>query len=96
MPDHAHTPHAPFQRKEDRRLVTGHGLYTSDRAFAGELHAVFLRSDRAHAQIMSLKTDAAKAMPGVHGIFTAAESKAAGMVKVMCMLALKGTDGEAV
>ena len=27
MPDHAHTPHAPFQRKEDRRLVTGHGLY---------------------------------------------------------------------
>jgi aerobic carbon-monoxide dehydrogenase large subunit len=94
MPDHAHTPHAPFQRKEDRRLVTGHGLYTSDRTFAGELHAVFLRSDRAHAEIVSLNTEAAKSMPGVHGVFTAADSTAAGMVKVMCMLALKGTDGE--
>jgi aerobic carbon-monoxide dehydrogenase large subunit len=94
MPDHAHTPHAPFQRKEDRRLVTGHGLYTSDRRFEGELHAVFLRSDRAHARIVSLDIDAARTMPGVHGVYTAADSKRAGMTQVLHMLTLKGSDGE--
>ncbi|MBC7779076.1 MAG: xanthine dehydrogenase family protein molybdopterin-binding subunit [Proteobacteria bacterium] len=94
MPDHAHAPHAPFHRKEDRRLVTGHGLFTADRKFDGELHAVFLRSDRAHANIVSLDLEAARSMPGVHGVFTAEDGKRAGMTQVLHMLTLKGSDGQ--
>ncbi len=86
--------HAPFKRKEDRRLVTGHGLYTADRKFAGQVHAVFLRSDRAHADIVALNVEAARSMPGVHGVFTAADSRRAGMNQVLHMLTLKGSDGE--
>ncbi len=93
MPDHAHVVHAPFQRKEDRRLVTGQGLYTADRRFPGELHAVFLRSDRAHARIVSIDLAAARAMPGVHAAYSASDSLAAGMNQVMHMLTLKGSDG---
>ncbi len=43
-------------RREDLRLVTGQGKYTSDWNLPGQLHGFFLRSDRAHAEIVSLDT----------------------------------------
>ena len=42
---------APVRRKEDRRFLTGRGRYVADRAPAGELHAVFLRSPYARAGV---------------------------------------------
>ena len=61
----------PFKgRREDDRLLTGQGRYTADWNFSGQLYGVFLRSDRAHARIVSIETAAAKASPGVVEIFT--------------------------
>ena len=51
-------------RREDRRLLTGTGCFTADWSLAGEVHAAFLRSDRAHARIRSIDTSAARALTG--------------------------------
>jgi aerobic carbon-monoxide dehydrogenase large subunit len=57
-------------RREDDRLLTGQGRYTDDWSLPGQLYAHFLRSDRAHAEILSVDTHAASAMPGVVAVFT--------------------------
>ena len=57
-------------RKEDQRLLTGHGLYVDDVKVHGLLHAAFLRSDLARAAITHLDTSAAKTMPGVVAVYT--------------------------
>ena len=46
-------------RREDLRLITGRGHYTSDWNLPGQLHAAFLRSDHAHAEIVSINAAAA-------------------------------------
>jgi carbon-monoxide dehydrogenase large subunit len=61
------------QRKEDRRLLTGHGQYVDDVAPAGLLHGAFLRSELAKAAIAGIDTSAAAALPGVVAVFTWAE-----------------------
>ncbi len=58
------------QRKEDKRLLTGHGSYVDDIAVHGLLHGAFFRSDVARAAISSLDTSAAEALPGVIAVFT--------------------------
>jgi aerobic carbon-monoxide dehydrogenase large subunit len=50
-------------RREDDRLLTGKGRYTADWNLPGQLYGHFLRSDRAHARIVSLKFESS---PGVH------------------------------
>src|SRR5581483_373815 len=60
-------------RKEDRRLVTGHGQYVDDVAVPGLLHAAFLRSEVAKGAISALDTTAAAALPGVEAVFTWAD-----------------------
>jgi carbon-monoxide dehydrogenase large subunit len=57
-------------RREDDRLLTGRGRYTADWNLPGQLYGCFVRSDRAHAEIVSLNTEAALGLPGVKGIFT--------------------------
>ena len=57
-------------RREDDRLLTGRGRYTADWNFPEQLYGFFLRSDRAHAEILSLKTGSAAEMPGVKAILT--------------------------
>ena len=62
---------ARIKRVEDRRLLTGQGAFTADRAVAGALHVAFRRSDHPHALISSISTAAAAAMPGVFAVYTA-------------------------
>ena len=62
-------------RREDHRLVTGQGKYTADWNLPGQLHGAFLRSDRAHAEILSVNTREAAAMPGVVAVLTGADLK---------------------
>jgi carbon-monoxide dehydrogenase large subunit len=52
-------------RLEDRALLTGRGCFVDDIAIADPLHAAFLRSPHPHALIRTIRTDAAKASPGV-------------------------------
>src|SRR5256885_17129138 len=61
-------------RREDLRLITGQGKYTSDWSLPGQLHGSFLRSDRAHAQIVSLDAAPALASPGVVAGVTGADT----------------------
>jgi carbon-monoxide dehydrogenase large subunit len=49
-------------RREDDRLLTGQGKYTSDWNLPGQLYAHFVRSDRAHAEIVSIKIPETKAI----------------------------------
>src|SRR5215510_7500299 len=65
-------------RREDQRLITGQGRYTSDWNLAGQLHAFFLRSDRAHAEIATLNVQPALDSPGVIAVFTGADTAQAG------------------
>jgi carbon-monoxide dehydrogenase large subunit len=59
------------KRREDPRLITGHGIYVDDIQPAHALHLGVRRSEYAHARIRSINTDAAKAIPGVVGVYTA-------------------------
>jgi len=61
-------------RREDDRLLTGRGRYTADWNLPEQLYGCFLRSDRAHAEIVSVNTAAALALPGVKGIFTSEDT----------------------
>jgi carbon-monoxide dehydrogenase large subunit len=65
-------------RLEDHRLLTGQGRYASDWSFPGEAYAAFLRSDRAHAEIVSIGAGAALALPGVLAVLTGDDVAAAG------------------
>jgi carbon-monoxide dehydrogenase large subunit len=60
-------------RREDERLLTGRGRYAADFHAERELHAYFLRSDRAHARILALDAAAALAYPGVVAVLTGAD-----------------------
>ena len=66
---------ARLPRKEDRRLVTGAGKYLADMVLPGMLHAVFVRSEYAHAHITGIDTSAALALPGVVAVYTGAAIK---------------------
>jgi aerobic carbon-monoxide dehydrogenase large subunit len=63
----------PVRRREDPRLVSGHGRYVDDVPTEGGLVAVFVRSPFAHARIEGIDTSAAAAVPGVAGVFTDAD-----------------------
>ncbi len=67
-------PSSPFgaslPRREDAAVLNGRGQYVSDLAPDGCLHAVFVRSPMASARIVSIDTEAARAMPGVRLIVT--------------------------
>ncbi|MBI4603167.1 MAG: xanthine dehydrogenase family protein [Planctomycetes bacterium] len=60
----------PLRRLEDPRLLTGAARYVDDLRFADLLHVDFLRSPHAHALIKSIDAAAARALPGVAGVFT--------------------------
>jgi carbon-monoxide dehydrogenase large subunit len=58
-------------RTEDPRLLTGQALFVDDVEIPGMLHAAFLRSDYAHARVLSIDVSAARERPGVVAVFTA-------------------------
>ena len=69
----------PVRRKEDLRLLTGRGRYSDDLVVPGQTVAHILRSPHAHAVITRIDTTAAKAAPGVLGVFTSADLAADGV-----------------
>jgi 2-furoyl-CoA dehydrogenase large subunit len=61
----------PMERLEDPAILTGRGRYGDDIGIRpGTLHAAILRSPHAHAELVSIDTDAASKLPGVHAILT--------------------------
>ncbi|MBV8921796.1 xanthine dehydrogenase family protein molybdopterin-binding subunit [Bradyrhizobium sp.] len=83
----------PVRRKEDDTLVRGKGRYTDDFNLPGQAYAWIVRSSHAHGIIRGIDTAAAKAMPGVLGVFTGADLAAANYAPFVCGLPLKNRDG---
>ena len=81
------------RRVEDPRLLKGNGSYTDDIVLAGTAHGVVLRSPHAAARIVALDASAAKAMPGVLGVYTGADLVADGIGGLPCAALLKNRDG---
>jgi aerobic carbon-monoxide dehydrogenase large subunit len=61
---------ASIRRVEDAALMTGAGCYTDDIELPGMLHMALLRSPYPHAKLISIDTNAAKAMAGVITVVT--------------------------
>jgi carbon-monoxide dehydrogenase large subunit len=64
---------SPILRVEDFRFLQGRGEYVDDLKRDGVLHAAILRSSVAHGRIRSIDAAAARALPGVNRVITAAE-----------------------
>jgi aerobic carbon-monoxide dehydrogenase large subunit len=83
----------PVRRKEDDTLVRGKGKYTDDFNLPGQAYAWIVRSSHAHGIIRGIDTAAAKAMPGVLGVWAGTDLAAAGYDPFTCGLPLKNRDG---
>src|SRR5882672_6142570 len=82
------------RRSEDPKLVRGEGRYTDDISRPGQAYAVIVRSQNAHGIIRGIDTSAAKAMPGVLAVYTAADLSGYGPLK--CSMPLKNRDGSPI
>ena len=82
------------KRREDQRFLTGQGRYLDDLAFDGVTYAVVLRSPHAHAEIRAIDSAAAKAMPGVLALLTAADAQADGLKPLLPYVDANTVTGE--
>ena len=67
------------KRKEDPRFIQGKGQYVDDVKMPGMLCGAMVRSPYAHARIVSINTEKALALPGVHAVITAEDLKPLGL-----------------
>ena len=81
------------ERKEDFRLITGTGQYTDDITLDGQLYGYMLRSPVAHARLLSVDVEEARAAPGVVDIILGSELEADNANQLPCMIPLKNRDG---
>ena len=87
----------PFTgRREDQRLITGNGRYTADVNLPGQLHAAFVRADRASALIKGIDTSAARAAPGVVAVYTAADTAGTNFKPPGSLVSYPGRGGQAI
>src|SRR5438132_7984639 len=70
----------PVERFEDLRLLRGRGSFVDDQHAEGMLHAAILRSSVARGRIRAIAVEKARAMPGVHAVFTAQDVAKGGPV----------------
>jgi carbon-monoxide dehydrogenase large subunit len=80
-------------RREDPRLLRGHGRFFDDLKLADQLHAAIVRSPHAHADITGIDTRAALQMPGVHAVLTGEDYRTDGLGSLPSMAPYKGRDG---
>ena len=74
-----------LHRLEDGRFLTGQGRYVDGIDIPGQLHGIVLRSPHGHAEIQGIDTAAARAAPGIRGVFTAADLDADGIGPLPCI-----------
>ncbi|MEO6409869.1 MAG: xanthine dehydrogenase family protein molybdopterin-binding subunit [Burkholderiaceae bacterium] len=81
-------------RIEDPALLTGQGRFTDNVVVEGQTYLAFVRSPYAHARIIGVDTEAARAMPGVLAVHTGAELAAAGVKPIPTNPMFKRADGK--
>ena len=74
-------------RLEDERFLTGRGRYVEDIDEAGAAWMHVVRSPHAHAEIVRIDAAAARAVPGVLGVFTAGDLADVGPLPCMAPVA---------
>ncbi len=77
---------ARIQRTEDELLLKGQGRYVDDLPLVNVLYSAFLRSPHAHAKIISINTEAASQLPGVHKIYLHKDLPACAQKRVPILL----------
>ena len=80
-------------RLEDARFLTGAGRYVDDIAPADALHAAFVRAPMAHARILGLGLEAARAAPGVRAVLAGDDLDRLGVNPAMRGVRVKNHDG---
>jgi aerobic carbon-monoxide dehydrogenase large subunit len=80
-------------RVEDGELLVGRGRFVDNIASAGAATIAFQRSPHAHARIVAIDADAARALPGVLAVYTGAELAAAGIEPMATTPDFKRADG---
>jgi carbon-monoxide dehydrogenase large subunit len=80
-----------IKRVEDVRLITGAGRYASDASDQAALRAVFVRSPYGHARFKIGDLAAARATPGIKGIFVASDFAELGGLP--CLAPMPNSDG---
>src|SRR6266849_6645533 len=83
----------PVPRSEDPVLLRGAGHYADDISLPGQAYAVMVRSQQAHGVIRRIDTAAARAMPGVLAIYTAADLGAGGIGPLPPRQVMNNRDG---
>jgi carbon-monoxide dehydrogenase large subunit len=83
----------PVPRSEDPVLISGKGEFTDDTNLTGQAYAVIVRSPYAHGIIRGIDIEAARDMPGVLGIYTAADLEAAGIGPLPPRQVMNNRDG---
>ena len=68
-------------RSEDEPLLTGGGRFTDDLNVPGQAYGVFVRAQVSHAAIRAIDGAAARAMPGVIGVYSGKDAAADGLGK---------------
>src|SRR5713101_9649567 len=61
------------ERLEDPPLVRGRGRFAADISFPHQLHLRVVRANHAHGKIVSIDASAARALPGIVAVWTAAD-----------------------
>jgi len=72
-------------RREDERFLRGRGRFVEDVDAPGQLHGYVLRSPHGHAAVEAIDAAAARAIPGVRGVFTAADLDGDGIGPLPCI-----------
>ena len=72
----------PLERKEDLRLLTGHGRFTDDNNADDQAAMVVVRASVPHAVIAKIETALAEAGPGVLAVLTGADAVADGLTPI--------------
>src|SRR5262244_709788 len=83
----------PVPRSEDPVLLRGDGHYADDVNLPGQAYAVMVRSGYAHGIIRAIDTAAARSMPGVLGVYTAADLAAGGIGPLPPRQVMNNRDG---
>ena len=81
-------------RSEDEPLVTGRGRFTDDLNAPDQAYAVFVRATVGHAELRRVDVTAARAMPGVLGVYAGADLVADGLGAIPPVAGAAGRDGK--
>src|SRR5712691_8470209 len=92
-PDERFAIGQPVPRSEDPVLLRGAGRYADDVSLPGQAYAAMVRSHHAHGMIRHIDAAAARAIPGVLAIYTAADLASGGIGPLPPRQDMKNRDG---